>query len=244
MNQPKNEQMTRGRKLKAHVLEILGSADREHQLTTLLDFPSQAVVGPLFSALCSRSLVIRWRAITAFGVVVPAMAKTTPEKARVVMRRFIWSLNDESGGIGWGAPEAMAEIVCHSPLLASEYHHMVLAYIHEEKCRPDCFLEHAPLRRGAMWGVGRLAQVRPDLAYKAEPDLICALTDADAPIRGLAAWACGLLGLTSALPLLTTLSSAMATLELYRDHQLETTTVSALAREATARIVNAQPTTK
>lgn len=39
------------------------------------------------------------------------------EKACTVMRRLMWTLNDEFGGIGWGVPEAMGEImVCHKGL--------------------------------------------------------------------------------------------------------------------------------
>ncbi|NCD24832.1 MAG: HEAT repeat domain-containing protein [Deltaproteobacteria bacterium] len=233
--------MPTGRETKRRVLDILGGEDWESGLDTILALPAQSVIGPLFSALCASSPAIRWHAITAFGLVLAGMAKATPEKARIVMRRFIWSLNDESGGIGWGAPEAMAEIVCQSPLLASEYHNHVLAYIHEDHCRPDCYLEHAPLRRGAIWGVGRMAQVRPDLAIKAEADLLRALTDCDAPIRGLAAWACGHLGLTSALPGIKAMTDDHTPMELYQDRHLWQTTPATLAREAMTRITGARP---
>jgi hypothetical protein len=117
----------------------------------------------------------------------------------------------------------------------------VLAYIHEDHCRPDCYLEHAPLRRGAIWGVGRLAQVRPDLAAQAEPDLLCALGDCDTVIRGLAAWACGLLRLTSALPQLRAMNADPSTLELYLDRRILEPTVASLAAEAIYRITGDAP---
>ncbi len=232
--------MARGRELKRRIRDLLAGDGWEDGLTGLAEL-GQAAVAPLFSALCSSSPLVRWRAVTAFGLVVAALAARTPEKARVVMRRFIWSLNDESGGIGWGAPEAMAEIMTQSPLVAAEYHNHVLAYIHEDHCRPDCYLEHAPLRRGAVWGVARLAQARPDLAGAAEPDLLCALGDCDAGIRGLAAWACGLLGLTSALPQLEAMTTDASALEIYRDRALAETSVGALATEAITRITGSSP---
>jgi len=37
------------------------------------------------------------------------------------MRRLMWNLNDESGGIGWGNPEAMGEILACHEALANEY---------------------------------------------------------------------------------------------------------------------------
>ncbi|MGE4440282.1 MAG: DVU0298 family protein [Desulfomicrobium sp.] len=232
--------MTRSRETKRLVLDLLAGDGWEAGLDGLAELGQQAVA-PLFSALCNPSPLVRWRAVTGFGAVVAALAAKTPEKARVVMRRFIWSLNDESGGIGWGAPEAMAEIMTTSPLMAAEYHNHVLAYIHEDHCRPDCYLEHAPLRRGAMWGVARLAQVRPELAQAAGPDLLCALDDCDGPIRGLAAWACGLLELTSALPRLDALLADSTAIELYRDRVLTETTVGALALEAVTRIAGVTP---
>ncbi|MDP3430251.1 MAG: hypothetical protein Q8R89_07980, partial [Desulfomicrobium sp.] len=99
--------MARNRETKRHILGLLAGDDWEAGLESMAGLGQQAVA-PLFSALCNPSALIRWRAVTGFGIVVAALAAKTPEKARVVMRRFIWSLNDESGGIGWGAPEAMA----------------------------------------------------------------------------------------------------------------------------------------
>lgn len=232
--------MAHGREIKRRILDLLAGDGWEAGLPELADLGQQAAA-PLFSALCSSSPQVRWHAVTALGVVVAAMAGRTPEKARVIMRRFIWSLNDESGGIGWGAPEAMAEIMSISPLMAAEYHNHVLAYIHEDHCRPDCYLEHALLRRGAVWGVARLAQVRPELAKASEPDLLCSLEDCDAAIRGLAAWACGLLGLKSALPRLAAMAADPSALELYRDRVLTETTAGALAQEAVTRITGTPP---
>lgn len=230
--------MAEARKLKQRILRRLAEPDWEALLPELAGLGQQAV-SPLFSALCNASATVRWRAVTAFGEVVAQMAGDTPEKARVVMRRFIWSLNDESGGIGWGAPEAMAEIMAASPRMAAEYHNHLLAYIHDADHRPDCYLEHAPLRRGAVWGVGRLAQARPELARPAEADLIHALDDCDRIIRGLAAWACGLLKLQAALPQLRLFHADHSPLEIYLDRKLEIRTPAMLAAEAVSRITGA-----
>jgi hypothetical protein len=81
------------------------------------------------------------------------------------MRRMIWNLNDESGGIGWGSPETMGEsMACHNRL-AGEYHRILVSYI-----RPDGnFLEHPELQKGLLWGLARLAAVQPELARKRRP---------------------------------------------------------------------------
>ena len=81
----------------------------------------------LFSFLCHHDQKIKWRAVTAMGMVISNLAEKEMESARVIMRRLMWSLNDESGGIGWGAPEAMAEIIaCHQGL-AEEYTHILIS---------------------------------------------------------------------------------------------------------------------
>lgn len=234
--------MASAREIKRDILHRLASPEWEAYLPEFAALGQQAV-SPLFSGLCSTSTTVRWHAVTAFGVVVGAMATTAPEKARVVMRRFIWSLNDESGGIGWGAPEAMAEITSVSPLMAAEYHNHLLAYIHEDHDRPDCFLEHAPLRRGAIWGVGRLAQARPELVRTAANDLLHALGDCDPVIRGLAAWVAGIVHLTAAIPFLEAMTSDGTPMELYHDRVLVDTTPATLAGEALLRIAGPVPAT-
>ena len=60
------------------------------------------------------------------GVVVAGLAEHDMESARVVMRRLMWNLNDESGGIGWSSPEAMGEIMDPFPGLAPRRHEIVI----------------------------------------------------------------------------------------------------------------------
>ena len=77
----------------------------------------------------------------------------------------MWSLNDESGGIGWDAPEAMSEIIASHEGLAKEYTNVLISYVRED----GNFLEYEPLQRGAVWGIGSVAQARPDLVQDALP---------------------------------------------------------------------------
>jgi hypothetical protein len=92
----------KGRQLKRNILELLKQENAEHCIVELCRLPARKVVNPLFSFLCSLDELVKWRAVSAMGAVVSNLFKTNPESARVIMRRFIWQLNDESGGIGWG----------------------------------------------------------------------------------------------------------------------------------------------
>lgn len=225
------------RQRRTWMLELLAHPQWEARLDELLTVPDEHVVAGLFGALLNPDPLVRWHAVTAFGLVVGAMAEANPESARVVMRRFLWSLNDESGGIGWGAPEAMAEIMAQSPRMANEYAKILRAYIHEaaDGC-PDCFLEYAPLRRGAFWGLGRLAEVRPEHVIAAAADIVPAINDPDPGIRGYAAWAAGNLRLAEATEALQSCLHDPTPLEIYRRRILSSTTVGILATEALAAL--------
>ena len=180
----------KGRDFKRHVIDLLKADDFAGVLETFRSYPARRVINPLFSCLCSTEPEIKWRAITALGAVVANLAKDDMESARVVMRRMIWNLNDESGGIGWGVPETMGEVMARHEGLAREYVNILVSYIRED----GNFLEHEPLQQGVLWGLGRLAQTSPELLQDAVPHLHPFLSSEDATQRGLAAWILGLLG--------------------------------------------------
>jgi hypothetical protein len=175
----------RSLELKRNAEALLRAGDFEQRLAAWREFPARRAIAPLLSFLCSPEEMVRWHAVRALGVVVSGLADEDMESARVVMRKLMWSLAEESGGMGWGAPEAMAEIMARHHGLASEYGHVLLSYVREDGNRLDNDL----LLRGALWGVGRLAQARPRLlaecARHLEPFLRCG----DAALRGLASWA-------------------------------------------------------
>ena len=145
-----------GRGLKDHVLRLLKSPDFEQSIKELTRIPGRRAVNPLFSFLYSRDEQIRWRAITAMGSVVSNLAEEDMESARVIMRRLMWNLNDESGGIGWGSPEAMGEIMARHAGLAEEYARVFMSYTRED----GNYLENEMLQRDLLRGIGRRRGLR------------------------------------------------------------------------------------
>jgi hypothetical protein len=180
----------KGRDFKRKVIDLLKADDFAGVLETFRSYPARRVINPLFSCLCSTEPQIKWRAVTALGAVVANLAQDDMESARVVMRRLIWNLNDESGGIGWGVPETMGEVMARHEGLAREYVNILVSYIRED----GNFLEYEPLQQGVLWGLGRLAQTSPELLQNAGAHLHPFLSSEDATLRGLAAWILGLLG--------------------------------------------------
>ena len=81
----KNEKIS-GRQLKKQMLQILLAEDYIIRLAEIRRFPPRRVVGPLFSYLCSLDELVKWRAVTAMGIIISDLAASNLESARVVMR--------------------------------------------------------------------------------------------------------------------------------------------------------------
>jgi HEAT repeat protein len=221
------------RALKRRVFELLKWSDFDLAIEQLHKFPAHKVVNPLFSFLHNTDQKVKWAAVTAMGAIVARLAEENIEAARVIIRRLMWNLNDESGGIGWGSPEAMGEILaCHEGL-AREYTHVLISYTRED----GNYLEHEILQRGLLWGIGRLAQVRPQLVQDSTQYLMPYLKSRDATVRGLAAWIMGSLGVEEVRPMLEKLAEDHGELQIYVDCRLIERQVRDLAEEALGRSI-------
>lgn len=209
--------------------------------------PAKDVIQTLFSAICRTEENIRWHAVRAMGPTVARLADKDMEAARIIMRRLMWSLNEESGGIGWGAPEAMAEIMVHHRGLAGEYMHILISYMREdgeELFQHGNFLENEALQRGLLWGIGRLAEKRPRMLLErgVADDLGKYLHAADPVVRGLAARALGLLRSEGARDSICRLLGDDSGVRLYEGDRVYSVTVDELARQALERINRADET--
>lgn len=68
--------------------------------------------------------------------------------------------------MGWGAAEAMSEILARNARLAGEFGKILLSYLWDLPGGGN-FIDHHDLRMGAVWGAGRLAQARPEFSQRA-----------------------------------------------------------------------------
>ncbi len=175
------------RHLKQQILSLVQAEDFQSSLQALGQLPPRKAVNPLFGLFHHRLALVRWRAVTAMGEVVAGLAAQDLEAARIIMRRLMWNLNDESGGIGWGSPEAMGEIMARHRRLAEEYASILISYLNPR----GNFLEHEGLQKGLLWALGRLAGAHPDLAAQARPYLPPFLFSREPALRGLAIWSGG-----------------------------------------------------
>lgn len=221
-----------GRALKRTILGLLRAPDFDRSLAELLRFPLRQAVNPLLSFLLSSEEDVRWRAVVAIGSLVENLADQDMESARVIMRRLMWSLNDESGGIGWGAPEVMGEIMARQEALAKEYAEVLVSYCDEH----GNYLEYEPLQRGVMWGMVRLAGARPHLLSGAIPHLRTYLESSDPEVRGLAALAVGLLGDKESGAKLQAMAGDRTPISVYLEYRMQSCSVADLATRGLARL--------
>jgi hypothetical protein len=207
------------------------ASPRWRELLPELERPDRAQLTALISTLAAGQPLTAWRAVTALGVAAAAHARRDAEAGREIMRRLAWSLNEESGAVPWGAPQAMGEIMARSPELAPEFANLLLSYV--SPCENQ--LDFAPLLAGALWGAGRLAGARPELmrARCAEEPAAALLDHPEPAVRGHAAWALARMPWAQPPPALERLAGDAAGFGLYQDGELGRTTVGRQARRAT-----------
>jgi hypothetical protein len=225
------------RELKKELLTLLAGNDLSVILEGLAGYRERQLITPLFSALCHIDELVRWHAVSVFGRIVARLARQDMESARIVMRRFLWSLNDESGGIGWGAPEAMAEAMFRHKALADEYLHMLVSYMREdgpELFQDGNYIELPMLQRGLLWGIDRLiGRYRHRLEEMGvTADLKPYLLSEDGDVRGLAVRGLGRLGAASLLREFPGLTDDRHQVRLYSEEGFTDLTVAELVRQA------------
>ncbi len=184
------------------------------------------VLSHLVALTYDEDLLIVWRAIEAFGLAAAAVAERDPEFVRGHLRRLLWLLSDESGGIGWRAPELIGEVLHHRPDTFADFAPPLISVL-------DLEAEDAPrFRPGALWGIGRVAERAPQLTRPAVPLVAPCLDDRDSQVRGLAVVLLGRLGHGAMLAQRPRLLADEGNVMLYRDGGLTIATVEELARQA------------
>jgi hypothetical protein len=175
--------------------------------------------------------LLRWRAISMFGW----LAGNNPKLISKEVHRLTWSLNDEAGSIGRGAPEVIGEIARNNIELARDGVKIITHYLKDpETCRPPN--RNIDILNGILWGLGRVASKHPSLVADAAPLMLSFLDDPDSRVRGHAAWSLGRMNAAAARAALHGLADDPAAVLLYEDEELRKTSVGVIAGEAIARL--------
>lgn len=227
--------------LKKRVIELLRGDSLAFLKEQLQALPETGLLNALFSCLCHPEEAVRWHAVSGFGFVVPVIAEDDMEQARTIMRRFLWMLNDESGGIGWGVPEAMAEVMYYSRPLGREYLHMLVSYTKDdgpELFQDGNFLELDLMQEAVLWGLCRVAPVYPEALaeHNLDANLDVYFRSSNPAVRGLVCRLAGELKLPGRRDDLLAARNDGRALKFYEQGEFICSTVAELARAALQEI--------
>lgn len=212
------------RRLKENVAALLAADDLE--ALKALALGGQGIIRTLVSLLYSPDEELRWKAITALGEVSAAVAEVNSERILDLIRRLFWTLNDESGGIGWYVPEAVGEVLYRVPRFAATFGPPLATHV-----------ETAPYGPGVLWAIGRLSEVDHALFGFILPTVRRLLDDANPAVRGRAAWCLGRLKDAGAASRLSELAGRDAAgVDVFEEGRLRRATVGELAAEALRRL--------
>ncbi len=171
---------------KIQIASAVSSGDRE----LLLDFARRSltrVMRYLTSRLYSAEEAERELAVRALGVVAAEAGVLEPRRAVDLLRRFVWALNDESGAVPYGIPEAIGEMLAVRPEFQAAFLPILCSLLTEEEMS-----QTGPVERGALWAVGRVGKPVAVYSPKAvEAVRRAAASHPEAAARRVAAWALG-----------------------------------------------------
>ena len=158
--------------LKKNILSALGSNDLD--AVVALAASDRKVLSRLVRLAYDKETLVGWRAIQAVGLVARMLIKSDYEFLRETCRKLLWSLTDESGGIGWSAPEMLGEIVSADPVRFRDIIPLIASAYEVEE---DVF------RAGVLYALGRVAETAPELAAPYQKIVIMSLADRDPLVK-------------------------------------------------------------
>ncbi|MBF0224642.1 MAG: hypothetical protein HQK76_04220 [Desulfobacterales bacterium] len=214
------------KQLKKDVKEILKNADFKERIKAICSISPKKIVNALFPFLYDTDELIKWRSITSIGIGVSAISDICFESARVIMRRLMWNLNDESGGIGWGSPEAMGEIMANNKAIAKEYSKILISYISNN----GNFLENEWLQKGVIWGLSRISETFPEFIIDSSNIISPFLDEDDIFFRGCSAFILSLIHYWPSGNIPTKLLNDKSELKFYKNGDFIETTIADLAK--------------
>ncbi len=148
------------------------------------------------------------------------------EEVREYIRGLFWSLNDESGGIGWNAPQTIAEIIIRIPELIKPYGSMMI----------NRTMEESLLVPSSLWAIGRMGRLIEPAVEFFQDAVLANFQTTDSQILGLAAWAMGEVAYMPALPMLETLCGRKDLVRIFVNGEFRERTLGDWAEDAVTTI--------
>ena len=200
--------------------EIKGALEKaDFEKVAQLALNDKKVFRILISLSYDKQETLCWRAIEAMGRAAGAVGDSDPATVRNIIQRLIWSVTEESGGIGWSAPEMLGEIVVNSPGISADIPPIILSF-HEE----ESFL------KGVLWAMGRITGAGLSPVVGSEELALKSLAHKDPEVRGLSLYLASALKIQNERIKMSSMADDRGTFKIYENHELVETTVGDIAR--------------
>ena len=197
--------------------------NRREELIALAEEDNR-VLNALQRMLYTPDETLRWQIIDILGEVSQKVSERRPD----LVSKFLSGLLQSAatpGASAWGALESAGVIISVNTDLFGEFGPTLLAFLHEKNVRKE-----------VTWAIGKIAAANPKPVKYAFKTLRSFLKGDDPVLRGYAAWALGNFGYDDVIEDLKNLLSDDEKLSIFRDSELEETTVSQLSGEAIAKL--------
>ncbi|MFC1953664.1 DVU0298 family protein [Chloroflexota bacterium] len=170
---------------------------------------------------------LRWPAIEVVaGLLNSWWHEGKKEKVKEYIRSLLWLLNDESGGIGWSAPETIAETIIAIPELMDPYGDVMVASAFESPL----------LLNGSLWAIGRLGTQIKEAVMIAREKVLAAFDSDNPETLSLVAWASGETDFTPAVDILAKLGDRQERVQIYINGHFREESLGNWSKEAIAKI--------
>ncbi|GMT47362.1 MAG: hypothetical protein IEMM0007_0928 [bacterium] len=161
------------RELKKRVKDLLLKGEVKGLSALAEEYPR--AISVLISLSYDKESMLTWRAIEAIGPLVREVTDKSAGAGRIIVQRLLWSITEESGGIGWSAIEMLGETVRHCPDSYDDLIPIIIGLFDEEI-----------FREGVLYAICRISERKPVPLDVAAGLLNKALVDKDPKVRGRA----------------------------------------------------------
>ncbi len=131
---------------------------------------SRRVLSVLVRLAYDKNTLIGWRAISSIGRVAAVLITNNHEFLRETIRKLLWSLSDESGGIGWAAPEILGEIVSADPKKLADIVPLIAEVFS---------IEEQVFRPGILYALKRIVETEPEAVRPFHNVIVRGLSEQD-----------------------------------------------------------------
>jgi len=197
-----------------------------YDLKALLEMAAEdhRIIRDLKRLLYSADKLLRWRAAEALGKAAAVVALKNPTAVSKLIQGLFSSVSDTAAS-SWGSVDAIGEIIGSVPDRFSGFIPQLVQLSTDPARLPE-----------VLRAMAKIGETRPDLLRRFSYPMIPLLRNPDSEVRGYAVILLGLLHAHEAKEDMARLKDDRTAIDIYRNGQIEKTTLDQVAVESLAKL--------